>query len=246
MSNLYLINENNSLIPYPLDRLLSSITNEKPVISLIGGGGKTTLLYLMAQTFSQMDQKVLVSTTTHIYHPQNKHYVKTEEDMKKLWSEGHYVVVGEETGEKLRSLPDNQRNLLMNQADIVLLEADGAKKMPMKVPKDGEPVLLPETNLVIALLGLNALNKPLKEVCFREELGKKHLNQTAHDLISLEDFFQIFTSSWGALKNVKDKKIIYILSQYSEENIDSKALSTISTLQKKHNISVILFEKEGA
>ena len=36
------------------------------VISLVGGGGKTTLLYALARHYSAQGQRVLVSTTTHI------------------------------------------------------------------------------------------------------------------------------------------------------------------------------------
>ena len=36
------------------------------VVSLVGGGGKTTLLYAMASHCAQKGWRVLVSTTTHI------------------------------------------------------------------------------------------------------------------------------------------------------------------------------------
>ena len=39
------------------------------VISLVGGGGKTTLLYALARHYSAQGQRVLVSTTTHIRRP---------------------------------------------------------------------------------------------------------------------------------------------------------------------------------
>ena len=37
------------------------------VVSLVGGGGKTTLLYGMARLCAAEGQRVLVSTTTHIF-----------------------------------------------------------------------------------------------------------------------------------------------------------------------------------
>ncbi len=39
------------------------------VVSLVGGGGKTTLLYGMARLCAAEGQRVLVSTTTHIQRP---------------------------------------------------------------------------------------------------------------------------------------------------------------------------------
>lgn len=41
------------------------------VVSLVGGGGKTTLLYAMASHCVQKGWRVLVSTTTHILRPEN-------------------------------------------------------------------------------------------------------------------------------------------------------------------------------
>ena len=52
---------------------------------------------------------------------------------------------------------------------LLLLEADGAKRMPCKVPAAHEPVLLPESDIVLAVAGLSALGRPLREVCFRLE-----------------------------------------------------------------------------
>ena len=41
-------------------------------ISLVGGGGKTTLLYALARHYSAQGQRVLVSTTTHIWRAGRK------------------------------------------------------------------------------------------------------------------------------------------------------------------------------
>ena len=42
---------------------------EKPVISLVGAGGKTTCAYLLAEELAGEGKKVLVTTTTHMEHP---------------------------------------------------------------------------------------------------------------------------------------------------------------------------------
>lgn len=70
---------------------------------------------------------------------------------------------------KLTALPLEQLTCWMAQADIVLLEADGAKRMPCKAPAAHEPVLLPESDVVLGVAGLYALGRPLREVCFRLE-----------------------------------------------------------------------------
>ena len=139
------------------------------VVSLVGGGGKTTLLYAFARHCAAKGWRVLVSTTTHIRQP-GENYAADEAALASLWAAGRYAVAGvpAEQG-KLTALPPEQLTCWMAQADMVLLEADGAKRMPCKVPSAHEPVLLPESDIVLAVAGLSALGRPLLEVCFRLE-----------------------------------------------------------------------------
>ena len=117
------------------------------VVSLVGGGGKTTLLYAFARHCAAKGWRVLVSTTTHIRQP-GENYVADEAALASLWAAGQYAVAGvpAEQG-KLTALPPEQLTRWMAQADMVLLEADGAKRMPCKVPAAHEPVLLPESDI---------------------------------------------------------------------------------------------------
>ena len=62
----------------------------------------------------------------------------------------------------------------MKLSDLVLIEADGSKCLPCKVPADHEPVLLPESDIVVAVLGLSALGRSLKECCFRLKKQKSY------------------------------------------------------------------------
>ena len=48
---------------------LPFLREKSHVVSLVGGGGKTTLLYGMARLCAAEGQRVLVSTTTHIQRP---------------------------------------------------------------------------------------------------------------------------------------------------------------------------------
>lgn len=65
-------------------------------------------------------------------------------------------------GGKLTAPPQAQLERWMTLADIVLIEADGAKRMPCKAPAAHEPVLLPQCDTVLAVAGLSALRHPLR------------------------------------------------------------------------------------
>ena len=92
------------------------------VVSLVGGGGKTTLLYAMASHCAQKGWRVLVSTTTHILRPENWLWAKTDAEIQKLWARGSYAVVGSPAPKgKLTAPPEADLAHWMAQADAVFL-----------------------------------------------------------------------------------------------------------------------------
>ena len=182
------------------------------VVSLIGGGGKTTLLYALSAYCTAKGWRVLTATTTHIRKPVNVPWIAVNEEEKtaslecessecktsvgikcvcentawenagkerdRLWQQGTYVVAGTPAPhEKLTILPEAIRSEWISDADITFLEADGAKCLPCKFPAAHEPVILPQSDIVLAVAGLSALYRPLGEVCFRAELAIEAWNR---------------------------------------------------------------------
>jgi len=59
----------------------------------------------------------------------------------------------------------------LGKIDYIIIEADGAARKPIKAPNATEPVIPPNTTLVIAIVGIDALNKELNsENAFRPEI----------------------------------------------------------------------------
>ena len=183
-----------------LDRYTAQFT-------LVGGGGKTTLLYAFARHCAAKGWRVLVSTTTHIRQP-GENYAADEAALAALWAAGQYAVAGvpAEQG-KLTALPPEQLTRWMAQADIVLLEADGAKRMPCKAPAAHEPVLLPESDVVLAVAGLSALGRPLREVCFRLEQACALLGAAPETLLTPELLARLLASEQGGRKQVGEPAV---------------------------------------
>ena len=167
------------------------------VVSLVGGGGKTTLLYAFARHCAAKGWRVLVSTTTHIRQP-GENYAADEAALAALWAAGQYAVAGvpAEQG-KLTALPPEQLTRWMAQADIVLLEADGAKRMPCKAPAAHEPVLLPQCDIVLAVAGVSALGKSLEKGCFRAELAQQILRVPGNTVLTPTLLAKLLVSESG-------------------------------------------------
>ena len=48
-------------------------------------------------------------------------------------------------------------------SDVLLIEADGARRLPLKAPYDHEPVIPPDASLVVPVVGMDVLGQPLDE-----------------------------------------------------------------------------------
>lgn len=162
------------------EKELPFLAEKGHIVSLVGGGGKTTLLYAMADHCARKGWQVLVTTTTHIRQPAAC-YAPDDTALTALWQAGHYAVIGIPAENGKLTLPQPQLLRRMAQTDAVFIEADGAKHYPCKVPAAHEPVLLPQSDIVLALAGLSALDRPLREVCFRYDTIRPQFLAAAPD-----------------------------------------------------------------
>lgn len=201
--------------PWALRQAFGFFGAAKQTVSLVGGGGKSTLMYFMAATCAKEGKKVLVTTTTNIYQPDPAYYAQTVEEAERLWSEKKIAVIGTPMpGKGKLKMPDEKLlKELLSKADVSFIEADGSKHYPTKVPKDGEPVLLPESDLVIAVFGLSAIGKPLKDCCFRTERAMELLGVEEDHILTEEDAAAILSSEWGARKDIGDRRFCVVLNQ---------------------------------
>lgn len=123
-----------------------------------------------------------------------------------MW-EGGILTVGkpllkEEETYKL-SMPEGlgepeEMERLLQMADVILIEADGAKKKPVKVPGEWEPVIIPQTGLVIACAGLSALGGTFADTCFRFREYGKWLMREGENVITPEDLALILMDERGS------------------------------------------------
>ncbi len=155
------------------------------VVSLVGAGGKTNLMYKLARELSDAGKSVLTTTTTKIFIPakaQSEHVILSDspkdiiQRAKGLLRDNRHVSAAKKTIEAQGKLegypPDIIDELWRSQMfQWIIVEADGAKRLPIKEPGCYEPVIPACSHIVIGVVGLNGLGKPLdKKYVFRPEV----------------------------------------------------------------------------
>jgi probable selenium-dependent hydroxylase accessory protein YqeC len=143
------------------------------VVSLVGAGGKTTVLYALATELRRHGLSVVVTCTTHMQVPTTGAtapplVVIDEEDnwltsvKRHLDRYGSVTVIQDrKRDDKLRGLEPVMLDPLRSLADAVVIEADGARGRSLKAPAEYEPVVPDETTLMVVLVGLDVLDERL-------------------------------------------------------------------------------------
>ena len=215
------------------EKIFPFLAEKGHVISLVGGGGKTTLMYNLAAHCARKGWRVLAATTTHIMQPPGGVWAQTDAELFRLWKCGSYAVAGTAAhGGKLTAPPQAQLERWMTLADIVLIEADGAKRMPCKAPAAHEPVLLPQCDTVLAVAGLSALRHPLREVCFRAELAAELLCVPQDAQLTPELLANLLASEAGGRKAVGDRSFYVVLNQVDTKEQAALARQVADILKK--------------
>lgn len=187
-------------------------TNMKQTIAFIGAGGKTNSMFQLAVDLTNLGKKVIITTTTKM-HLSRKFGVLDEDRYKliDMLEEYNLAVVGTpcEDG-KMKGVSKSFYDWMSTKADFILIEADGSKRLPIKVPNSAEPVIPEDTDLIILVVGLSCLNKTIKEICHRTELATEILNCNIDHKIKPKDIAEIIKS--GYCNNI-NKPIKILLNQ---------------------------------
>ncbi len=153
--------------------------SKKGVISLMGAGGKTSLMFLLAKKLSQSKNRVLTTTTTKIFMPESDLSPDTiiEDDVDELIKKARtnakqfrHFSAGrryDPLSGKLKGFePETVDQLWQTKIfDWIIVEADGAKQKPLKASNLNEPVIPKDTTHLILVTGLDAVGKTLDDHC---------------------------------------------------------------------------------
>ena len=144
---------------------------EPGITALIGSGGKTTALYLLAEELSRRGT-VICAASTHILRPDHLPVLldPSAQALSAALAENRVVCAGRAAAEGKLTAPSLSWASLASLADYVLVEADGAHRLPCKAHLPHEPVIPAGTGQTILLAGASGFGKPVQEAAHRPEV----------------------------------------------------------------------------
>ena len=164
----------------------SLAVNPPAMIAFSGAGGKTTLIMRLATEMNSAGLKTLLTTTTKFYPPPGIKLFLSHDPELAVSLLGEHFLNNQAAALGKRVLPDGKIEgiepdviaFLLHELRVsILVEADGAKGLPIKGYAAHEPVIPPDTDIIIALLGADALGAPLDhKIAHRPKLLSEQIN----------------------------------------------------------------------
>lgn len=230
-----------------LQQLLDVKTDRPAMISFVGAGGKTTAIMTLSREMSHLRR--LITTTTAFFIPDST-----------LWDElvvapelqpsgtyaldaGKAIVWGGFLGQdnKLLGVPLEalQQVYTSRRFDVILVEADGSKRRPIKAPMDHEPVIPETTTMVIGVIGLSALNKPVNQRWVHRVESFRAITDTQSDeLIRPEHVVTLVMATNGLFKGTPSQAVKVLLLNQADTVQDIHLGKRVIQLLNKRNAGI--------
>jgi molybdenum cofactor cytidylyltransferase len=140
------------------------------VVALTGAGGKTSALIALGHELADDGWRVLATSSVGFgdeqarLMPHTLPYAASAEQLTDaLHKHGFVFAHGQRNSGGFEGAPPQWFGWALDSldADVLLVEADRAAGLPLKAPYPDEPMIPPETSLVIPMASLSALGTPL-------------------------------------------------------------------------------------
>jgi probable selenium-dependent hydroxylase accessory protein YqeC len=222
----------------------------REVISLAGAGGKTTLMFRLAKELFLAGKKVVTTTTTKILEPASGETMSLfidldEKELKqfvyKHLDEYRHITLARERLEsgKLKGVSSDLVNDLWrsNKIDYIIIETDGAAGRPVKAPREGEPVIPSSTTLVVAILGVDGVEREINEEnVFQAERVSKMTGIPVGEKMTEEAMAVLVTHPEGIFKGApSSSRVIAFINKVDIPNgvIKAKGIAQ-KVIDRKH------------
>jgi molybdenum cofactor cytidylyltransferase len=199
---------------------------ERELVSIVGAGGKTTIMGMLANDLGSLGASVIMTTTTKMGADQVTEPVCWSDDpgvVEQALIPGRplLVLAGAANGKVAGLDPDAVDALcLATTADHVIVEADGARSLSIKAPADHEPVIPRLSTAVIVVAGADAFMNALGTVAHRVDRITALTGLTDTELLTPEHAATILLHPNGGLKAIPENaRVVMVITKVAPDNV---------------------------
>lgn len=223
----------------------------RELISITGGGGKTTTMFKLGKELLSQGKKVLISTTTAIFKPRKNYYenlylTKNRDYRKIKGSARGLTIIGKEISKNSKLIGVTSEMIdeifKMKTFDYIIIEADGSKRKPIKAPASHEPVIPSFTTMMIGIIGMDCIYKKIYEKnVHRAGIFCGITNSKIGDFITEDIIYSLIISKDGIFKGVPIDSKKHLILNKVENKKREKASQNIKDkiLLNKIDINII-------
>ena len=227
------------------------------VVSIVGSGGKTTLMYQLVRELTTKGLRVITTTTTKIFPPlsseSSRLVIADHEDSlldkaQELLKKEHHITLAEKfIGLKLKGISPQLVDTMKEQkiADVIVIEADGARGCPLKAPNETEPVIPSSTTWTLTVVGLDGIGKRnTEDYVFRPDYFSRLTGVNIGEAITPEAVSRIILHPEGITRGTPEKAGIAVILNKGEISngldIGKKIASSVMKEKKKAIVKVLI------
>lgn len=211
------------------------------IITVVGAGGKTSLIDLLAQKY-RGSLRVLSTTTTKIYLPKEDSYDKLfiKNNSKEFKSLGGFgiTLAGKYINNECKVVGLNFREIeeIENNFDLILIEGDGSKKKKLKGWKNTEPVIYPKSNKVIGIVDITSYDMDINMDNIHNLNQFIEISKSNEEKVNLTHLKNMILNECGLFKNAVGHRILFI--NKVENDKYEKLTKKLIKLIKEENKSI--------
>lgn len=192
-----------------LEELALYFATSHRCLALTGSGGKTTAMVRLANHYAEKGKRVLMSTTTKLLLPQDRAYgcdtYFLDDKALSYHPSGGERVFYSHVAHKCIAPPLENLERLVDRYDVMLLEADGAMNLGLKLHQERDPVVPSFVTGTLALFSLAPMGKLFRENCYGSEHYSKEFPE---ETVTLALYKKLLEHTEGVLKRAQGRTLV--------------------------------------
>ena len=221
---------------------LAALLAPRELVAFVGGGGKTTLLLRLAAELAERGRCVVVTTTTRMAADEVRALgppLSSSEPaaVEAACGDDHPVLlISDATDDKVVGPPPGALDTIFatTRVDYLLVEADGARRLPLKAPAEHEPVIPQRATLVVIVAGAGAIGQPIRAVAHRPERVAQLSGRAIDEQVTADVIAAVVGHDAGGLKGVPEDARVVVAITNADTETGSAAAEHVGALLADH------------